>query len=349
MLLAGILVPFIGAMSDTTGRRMNFVIFFTIICVIFTALTPYVTLYLALFFALIAMFTYHAALDVYDAKLMDISNNKNRGKISSYGVALGYVGTVLSLLMAYIILNIYGWDSPVAIKAIFPATAIFFLLFSLITFILVKDKVKETAISLKATFQQAFFQIKETITKLPKYKGLLPFLIASFLYTDGMNTVILFLYLYAREQIKLTIINFFYFYALFAIAAIIGSLIFGKISDRIGPKRTLITLVIIWTFIIFLLMKVSNIATFIIAGCLGGAALGAVWAVTRPMLVKLSPRKKIAQLFGFQGLTEKFSGVLGPIIFGFVVVRTNYQTALFVLLGFFALGLLFLFFVPDKR
>ena len=164
-----------------------------------------------------------------------------------------------------------------------------------------------------------------------------------------MNTVILFLYLYAREQIKLTIINFFYFYALFAVAAIIGSLIFGKISDKIGPKRTLIILVIIWTLIIFLLMKVSNIATFIIAGCLGGAALGAVWAVTRPMLVKLSPRKKIAQLFGFQGLTEKFSGVLGPIIFGFVVVRTNYQAALFVLLGFFALGLLFLLFVPNKK
>lgn len=349
MLLAGIFVPFIGAMSDTTGRRINFVIFFTIICVIFTALTGYVSLYLALIFALIAMFTYHAALDVYDAKLIDISNNKNRGKISSYGVALGYLGTILSLLMAYIILNIYGWDSSTGIKAIFPSTAIFFLLFSLITFTLVKDKIKKVTISIKDIIKKAFFQIKDTLKKLPKYKGLLPFLIASFLYTDGMNTVILFLYLYAREQIKLTMINFFYFYTLFALAAIIGSLIFGKISDKVGPKRTLITLVIIWVLIILLLIKVSNISTFIIAGCLGGAALGAVWTVTRPMLIKLSPKNKIAQLFGFQGLTEKFSGVLGPIIFGFVVVKANYQSALFVLLGFFALGLLFLLFVPNKR
>lgn len=349
MLLAGIFVPFIGALSDTTGRRMNFVIFFTIICVIFTALTAYVPLYLALIFALIAMFTYHSALDVYDAKLIDISTNKNRGKISGYGVALGYLGTILSLIMAYIILSIYGWDSETGVKAIFPATAIFYLSFSLITFILVKDKVKKISISIKDTLKNAFFQIKETIVKLPKYKGLLPFLIASFLYTDGMNTVILFLYLYAREQIKLAITNFFYFYALFAIAAIIGSLIFGKISDIINPKRTLILLLIIWTFIILLLMKVSNITTFTIAGCLGGASLGAVWTVTRPMLVKLSPNKKIAQLFGFQGLTEKFSGVLGPIIFGFVVVRANYQAALSVLLIFFALGLLFLLFVPGRK
>jgi len=349
MLLAGIFVPFIGALSDITGRRMNFVIFFTIICAIFTALTAYVSLYPALIFALIAMLTYHAALDVYDAKLMDISTNKNRGKISGYGVGLGYLGAILSLLMAYVILRVYGWDSAIGIKSVFPATALFFLLFSLITFNLVKDKVKKISISIKDMVKKAFFQIKDTITKLPKYRGLLPFLIASFLYTDGMNTVILFLYLYAREQIKLALIDFFYFYALFALAAIIGSLIFGKISDRIGPKRTLIMLVIIWTFIIMLLMKVSNIQSFIIAGCLGGAALGGVWTVTRPMLVKLSPRKKIAQLFGFQGLTEKFSGVLGPIIFGFVVVRANYQVALSVLLGFFVLGLLLLFFVPNRK
>src|SRR3989338_8579796 len=127
MFLAGILVPFVGALSDTTGRKMSFVIFFTIICAIFTVLTAYSSLYLALIFALIAMLSYHAALDVYDAKLMDISNNKNRGRISGYGVALGYIGTILSLLMAYIILTIFGWKSETGIKAIFPATGLFFL------------------------------------------------------------------------------------------------------------------------------------------------------------------------------------------------------------------------------
>lgn len=309
----------------------------------------YVPLYPALIFALIAMFTYHAALDVYDAKLTDISTDKNRGKISSYGVACGYAGTILSLAMAFIILTIFGFESETGIRAIFPSTSIFFLLFSLITFSFVKDKVKKAAAPLKDTIKKAFSQIKHTLKTIHKYPGLLPFLIASFLYTDGMNTVILFLYLYAREQIKIALIDFFYFYALFAVVAIVGALIFGKISDIIRPKKTLIIILIMWSFIILLLMRVSNITTFTIAGCLGGAALGGVWTVTRPMLLKLSPKEKIAQLFGFQGLTEKFSGVLGPIIFGFIVVRANYQSALFVLLGFFALGLLFLLFVPNRK
>ncbi|MBW2974546.1 MFS transporter [Candidatus Woesearchaeota archaeon] len=348
MFLAGMFVPFVGALSDITGRRMKYIIFFTLICVTFTALTAYMPLYLALIFALIAMLSYHTALDVYDAKLVDISTSKNRGKISGYGVALGYVGAILSLGMAYAILSIYGWNSLAGIKAIFPATALFFLSFSLITFTLVKDRTKKNGTSLGKNLKKAFLQIKDTIKKLPRYEGVLPFLIASFLYTDGMNTVILFLYLYAREQIKLPLINFLYFYALFALAAIIGSLIFGKISDRIKPKKTLMLLLIIWAFIILLLIRVSNLATFIIAGCMGGVALGAVWTVTRPMLVKLSPKNKIAQLFGFQGMTEKFSGVLGPIIFGFIVVRASYQAALIVLLSFFALGFIFLMFVPNK-
>jgi UMF1 family MFS transporter len=348
MLFAGLLVPFIGAISDILGRRMEFVIFFTSICVMLTALTGYATLPVALIFGLFAMLSYHAALDVYDAKLIDISTKKNIGKISSYGTAFGYLGTILSLIMAYLILSENNWDTTAGIKTLFPATALFFLLFSLITFVLLREKQEVTTIT-KDTLKQAFLQVKDTVTKLTKYKGLLPFLVASFLYTDGMNTVILFLYLFAREQIKLSLNNFFYFYAFFALSAIIGSLIFGRVSDKINPKRTLIILQLIWAAIIILLIRVSNMTSFLIAGCLGGAALGAVWTVTRPMLVKLSPNKNIAQFFGFQGLTEKFSGVLGPIVFGFVVVRAGYQSALLVLLSFFALGLVFLLFIPNKK
>ncbi len=127
MLFAGILVPIMGAISDANGRKMPFVIYFTVACVIFTTLTGYVGLYTALIFGLIANLTYHAAIDVYDAVLVDISDKKNIGTISGYGTALGYVGTILSLVMAYLLLNRFGWDTKLGVQAMFPATAAFFL------------------------------------------------------------------------------------------------------------------------------------------------------------------------------------------------------------------------------
>ncbi|MBW2980325.1 MFS transporter [Candidatus Woesearchaeota archaeon] len=348
IFLAGVFVPFIGALSDSTGRKMPYVIFFTLLCVTATALTPYIGLYGALILGVFATLTFHACLDVYDAILTDISTKKNMSKISGYGVAMGYVGTILSLVMAYILMSMLGWETEAAVKSIFPATAIFFLGFSIITFILVKDKVRKATVSLKEGIKKAYSAIKSTFREARKHKSLFIFLIACLLYTDGMNTAIVFLYLYGREQIGISMVNFFYAYAGMALTSALGALIFGKLGDKIGSKRSIVTALFLWIGIIYLLMKVNNVVTFIIAGCLGGAALGAIWTLNRPMLVHLSPKNKLAQFFGFQGLTEKFSGLIGPVLFGFIVVRAGYQPALWLLMGFFVIGLGIMYFVPNK-
>ena len=349
MLIAAIFVPFIGAISDITKKRRPLIIFFTILCIIFTIAVSFANLFLALIFALLANLTYHSSIDIYDTKLYDISTKKNIGRISGFGVALGYIGTILSLIMAFAILAKYGFNNKGSIQLIFPATGIFFLVFSIPLFVFVKDNITTKSVRIAKELKNAFLRLVKTVKSLPKSKGLITFLIASFLYTDGMNTAIIFLYLFGKEQIGLTIIQFFFAYAFMALTAAIGSFMFGSITDKIGPKKTLFSALILWIIIIIILMNVKSIQSFVVAGCLGGIAMGAIWTATRPMLVNLSPKKDIAQLFGFQGLTEKFSGFLGPIVFGFVVVRAGYNPALFILLGLFIIGIIFLFFVPDKK
>ncbi|MBW2984286.1 MFS transporter [Candidatus Woesearchaeota archaeon] len=357
IFFAGAFVPFIGALSDSTGRKMPYVIFFTLLCVTATALTPYVGLYGALILGVLATLTFHASLDVYDAILVDISTKKNMSKISGYGVAVGYIGTILSLIMAYILMSILGWDTEVGVKSIFPATAIFFLGFAMITFVIVKDKVKKATIKLKEGIKKAWSALKSTFVEIRKHRSLFIFLIACLLYTDGMNTAIVFLYLYGREQIGISMINFFYAYAGMALTAALGSVIFGRLGDKLGSKKSIVIALWIWIGIISLLrwiepislfIRISNVVTFIVAGCLGGAALGAIWTLNRPMLVHLSPKHKVAEFFGFQGLTEKFSGLIGPSLFGFVVVKAGYPPALMVLMAFFVIGLGIMWFVPNK-
>jgi UMF1 family MFS transporter len=133
-----------------------------------------------------------------------------------------------------------------------------------------------------------------------------------------------------------------------ALAAGIGSLFFGKITDRMGHKKTLMVVLFLWIVVILLLYFKTTYTTFVIVGILGGALLGAIWTITRPLLVQLAPRKKIAELFGYQGLTEKFSGVIGPASFGFMAVWVGFRQALLVVVVLFLAGVLVLRLVKER-
>ncbi|MBI1972729.1 MFS transporter, partial [Candidatus Woesearchaeota archaeon] len=282
-----------------------------------------------------------------DSLLINISNKKNIGWISGLGTGIGYLGTILSVILAYIIGYFYGFESILGIKIIFILTAVLFFGFSLFTFIFVKEisriKIK------KHHFKDAFKRVIFTLKNIRKFKSVWFFLLASFLYTDGANTAIIFLFLYAKDQIGLTLVQFLPVYIIIALAAGLGSISSGKLADKIGHKRTLSIVLFSWIIIIFILYLKTSYATFLLAGILGGALLGATWTTTRPMLVSIAPKGKVAELFGYQGLTEKFSGVIGPLLYGFTAVAIGFRQALLVVIVLFILGAIVLTFVKTKE
>jgi UMF1 family MFS transporter len=348
MLAVALFVPFIGALSDRLGKRIPFIMFFTVICCLFTFAVIYVNLTFALFFGFIANFFYHAALTTYNALLPRIAKKREFGWVSGIGVATGYAGTLLSLIMAIIILNHFGWESTKGIKAMFPATALFFFGFSLIIYFLIKEKNNNKSL-LVNDIQRSFKEVFNTLKHIKKYKGLLYFIGAMFMYVNAINAVIVFLYLYGRSEIGLSVKSFMLFYIIFSLAATLGSFIFGKITDKFGAKRTLGLAGVMWLITAVILFYVSSLTSFFIAGIIGGIALGTVWTAMRPLTIQLSPKKSIGQFFGFMELTGKFSGVLGPIIFGFLASTFNYQAAIASLFVFFILGLVLLWFVPGDE
>ena len=138
-------------------------------------------------------------------------------------------------------------------------------------------------------------------------------------------------------------------YALFALSAAGGSYWFGKLTDRLGPKRALTLAGVLWLVVLGVLMLVQSLPMFVFAGLLGGVALGAVWTSSRPLLIALSPKKGVGQFFGFSELADKFSGVLGPILYGYLAHTYSDQIAVLSLSLFFIIGLIALRFVPDRR
>jgi len=347
MFLVALIVPILGTMSDFSGKRVKLILFFTILCVVATALTGFVPLNLALLVGLVANFSYHACLVSYNAVLPHIVSKRIIGKVSGLGVSWGYLGTVVSLIMVYFILSHYGWESIAGIKLIFPATALFFFFFALPFFYNVKDE-KVVHKPLWENIKHAIYDLGKTIPRITKFTGILPFLLSSFFFSNGITAAIIFLYLYARQEIGLAVSSFMIVYVVLSLAAAAGSFGAGRLSDSIGPKKVLMIAGTVWVIVIGLLFQLSSFWTFLLAGMLGGAAMGAIWTANRPMVVSLVPKKKVGQFFGFDELGDKFSGVIGPILFGWLVVVSGYKAALFSLLVMFVIGLLFLHFVPNK-
>jgi len=349
MLLVAFVVPILGAISDKIKRRIPFIAFFTIVCCIFTFIIAFVGLYPALLFGLAANFCYHAALAMYHAILPRISTKGNIGKVSGIGVAMGYIGTIVSLIIAYPILKVIGWETLVGTKAMLLTTATLFFLFSLIIFFLIKEEKYAKPHLIKEHVISSLKDAKNALPKLKIQKGLIPFLFSLLFYNDAINAVIIFLFLFGREVIGLSVQKFFFIYAIFAVAAAISSFFSGFIVDKIGAKKVLISAGFLWIFVIVLLLKISNLSSFVAIGSIGGIALGMTATASRPKLIELAPKDKIAEYFGFFELADKFSGVFGPIIFGYLAFIYGYPIALISLIVFFAVGLVFLYKVPDFK
>jgi len=241
---------------------------------------------------------------------------------------------------------IFGYESILGIQIIFILTALLFFGFSLITFHYLNE-IKTTKFQTKH-FKEAFKRVVYTIKNLKKFRSLWIFLLASFLYVDAASTAIIFLFLFARDQLGFSLQQFLPVYFLLAISAGAGALISGRITDRFGHKRTLTTVLFLWVAVILLLYIRTNFTTFIIVGVFGGALLGSIWTITRALLVQIAPGDKVAELFGYQGLTEKFGGVFGPVLFGAVATFVGFRQALLVVIGLFLLGAFALSFVKIR-
>ncbi|MBI4215404.1 MAG: MFS transporter [Parcubacteria group bacterium] len=342
LVAVALLVPFIGAVADAANKRMPLLVISTLLTVVLTSAAGYFGLAAALALGFLARFFNTIDVDLYNSYLIDLAPPERRGKISGVGVGIGYLGAIASLAAAYGVLSYFGFETKTGVQAIFPTVGIFYLIFSLPMFFFVKNGNPAIKTPILQAVSHAWSELKFTVTHLNKIKNLGPFLLASFLYNDAMHTTIIFLSLFATEQVGLTIQQFFGVFAIMSIAAFIGALIFGVLSDRWGPKAILSIILLIWLAVVIGLLMVNNWQMFLIAGSIGGAALGGVWTCNRHMISRLAPPRKIAEIFGFEGLTEKMAGFAGPVGFGYLAYQFGFNAGLIFLLFFLIAGFIIL-------
>ena len=350
MILVAISMPLLGAFSDRMGRRMPLLIGLTFTSVAFTALIGvFDHLILGLIFFALANFGYHAALVPYDALLPQVSRGYSVGKVAGIGVALGYVGAILGILM------VKPFVSEAGRSASFIPTALLFLLFSLPCFFMVKEKKERISPLSWHALSEEVLKIKNTLVSSARYPGLLRFLIANFIYCDAVNTVIAFMAVYANQVVGFNDSMIRILLIVSTTFAVAGSLLFGWLTDRIGAKKTLVVVLYSWIIGLVVAMVSFSPLLFWMVGPIVGIALGGTWVSARSLVVDLSPPEKVGEIFGLYNMGGKFGFILGPLVWGAIVWMCSglgilkYRIAIFSLLLFIIMGLSILRKVPFRR
>jgi UMF1 family MFS transporter len=335
MFLVATTMPILGAISDVKGKRKPFLLALTLGCIFCTILIGIISnnvldvntkVLLALSFFVLANFCYEGGLVFYNALLPEVSTKDNIGKVSGLGVSLGYVGAIMGLLLVkpFVEGSLFGMKIPFTSqggreKAFIP-TALFFLLFSLPMFLWVKERVRENLAKEKVKMKSAFLKVWEGISNTQKYPGVLRFLIANFFVADAIATASIFMAVYAQLVMGFPDAVKIWFFIVSTTSAVIGSFLCGYVTDYVGPKKTFFFVIIGWILSLSVVMFISDKTIFWIMGSFVGIFLGSTWTASRPLLTSLAPKEVLGQFFGLYSLSGKAAAILGPIIWGFVIL-----------------------------
>ncbi len=351
--LNAIASPILGALSDRGRRRLPFLMFFTLLCIVPTAFIGPSAPALGLVLFIVANFAYQAALIYYDATLKVVSTPESRGRLSGIGVAIGYCGTIVIGLVIFFL--------DIAVPDRFPLTALLYGLFAVPIFLFVRESRGAGPPLTAAEVLGSWRQLSMTVTHARQVPGLGRFLLGRFFYSDAVNTIIVVMSVVSVKAMGLSEATANLVLLSLTVVAVLASVGWGVLVDRLGPKRTLMVVLSSWA-VGLILGAISlgipgglGLGTFLAAGAILGSGLGGVQVADRVFMVRLSPPERLGEFFGLYGLVGKGSQVVGQMLYGLTFLllfdalgRTTYQVAVVSLLLTMFVGLWLIWPVNDR-
>ena len=324
--------PVLGALADRRGWRKRFFVAFTLLCVaavaLFTTLEPGTILR---GFALIAVanFAFESSQIYYNAYLPELAPPERLGTISGLGFGIGYLGSIIGLLVALPLVGTRQLD------ALWLVVAGFFAVFAIPAFVaLPGDHPRpERATNIR--------QIVRDVVANPQLRR---FLLAYFIYFDGVETTIVFSGIFAATTLHFTTPEVIKLFLAVQCSALVGALLLARPTDRWGPKRVIMLTLVLWIGVSIGAYFAQTKATFVGVAVTAGLGLGSIQAASRALMASLIPAGKESELFGFYALCGKSSSVLGPLVFGGIsyILGGDQRTAVVAVGIFFVAGLLLL-------
>lgn len=354
-LVVLLLSPLVGKVSDLTGKKREIFSFFIVISAIFVVFLGFTHKpALALVFFALANLAIQLAVIVYNALITVVAPAGKVGFVSGFGKMVGFAGAVVILVFSPSFLESYGYHR------LFWVSGLLLFVFSLPCMILVKEKrlASPGKIRKLVSFPKLVQDFKSTLRRLKnlsKLPGVKDLLTASFFVLCPLNALILFLVVYLEAVFGLGAAERSVVIIWANLSALLGSIAFGSLGDRVGYKKTIYaTFFLMFLGFIFVFFMTAKEHSYYL-GLLFGLIYGAIMSVPRALAVTLVPEKEVGEFFGFFAWMGYLAAFVGPLVWGLVDLSLGFMGDLryrvaIILLGLFILPSLYYFKrVPEKR
>jgi UMF1 family MFS transporter len=346
MMLVAFAAPILGAIADHSGAKKRFLGGFAGLGILFTALLVLVSTgdwFLASILYVLGRIGFSGSIVFYDALLPHVARSEDIDQVSTRGYALGYLGGGLLLVANLAWIMKPGWfglrDAEIASRLSFLSVAVWWAIFSVPLFRRVDEppfvrREGESANPVRAGFQR----LARTFREVRHYRELFKFLVAFWFYNDGIGTIITMAVIFGKE-IGLETTDLIGAILAVQFVGVPFSFFFGRLARRIGAKRSIVLALGVYTLIAIGGYFIQNSLHFWILAFLVATVQGGAQGLSRSLFGRLAPKAKTAEFFGFYDVSSKFSGIVGPAIFGVVGQLTgSSRLSIVSLVMFFLIG-----------
>jgi UMF1 family MFS transporter len=355
-VVVALLAPALGAIADRTAGRKRQLVAWSMIGVVGTAALGFVQQgewqWAAACFVL-AGIGFNAANVFYDALLLDVSRPDELDKVSAFGYSMGYLGG--GLLFAFNVLMTlrpewFGLDDAAqAVQVSFLTVALWWFVFTLPLARNVRERPSTgSSVGLGVAVRDGLRELRSTVRHLGQYRHITLFLVAYWLYIDGVHTIYMMAVDYG-VALGLPSSSLLAALLLTQFVAFPSALVLGWLGNRWGPKRGILLCIAVYLAATVYAWFLDTVAEFFALAVVVGLVQGGIQSLSRSMFGRLVPEGKGGEFFGFFNLMGKFASFLGPMLIAVVALATGDSrlsvTSLAIL---FVLGGLVLLRVPGR-
>ncbi len=354
LILVAIIAPPMGYMADRMAGKKRFLTFFAVLGSIasIALFIPHGSMYrLAGVIYVFANIGFAGANIFYNALLPHVAKEEDLDQVSTKGYALGYLGGGLLLILNVIM---FMYDIPSAATSIrwsFVTVGLWWLFFTIPLWRHVKEPptVHTEIVGFGVAFRDSFKELGRTFKKIKMYPEAFKLLLAFWLYNDGIGTIMKMAVAYG-DEIGIDQTGMIAALALVQFVGIPFSFAFGWLAKKIGAKTSTLIGLGIYALISVLGYFLATAWHFWVLAFMVGLVQGGTQALSRSMFSAMVPKERSGEFFGFFSMSDKFAGIIGPLVFGAVGAMTgSSRFGIVSLVFFFVIGGLLLTRVDTKK